>query len=76
MKKKFNTTNCQRNASQSHNEISPDTHQDGHHQEPEKITHTGEDVEKLEITLRTVGENRSCIAFRKAAWRFLKKLKL
>ena len=35
-KKKLNMINSQRNANQNYNELSPDTSQDGHHQEAHK----------------------------------------
>ena len=52
----LNITNHQRNANQNHNEVSPHTGQNGHHQRNLQTINAGEGVEKREPTC-TLGGN-------------------
>ena len=54
--KTLNITNHQRNANQNHNEVSPHTGQNGHHQKNLQRINAGEGVEKREpsCTVRNV----------------------
>ena len=54
----FNITNCQKNANQNRNEISPHTCSSSFYQKRQKIISVGKNGEKRE-PLYTVGENVS-----------------
>ena len=54
--KMLNITNYQRNANQNHNEVSPHTDQNGHHQNVQKQTINAEEgVEKREPSYTASG---------------------
>ena len=68
-------TKHQGNANQNHNEITPHICQNGYYQR-QQITNVGEDVEKREPSCSVGGNVNWCGHYRKAIWRFLKKLRV
>ena len=71
-----NITNYQRHANQNHNEVSPHTGQNGHHQNNLQIINAGEDVEKREPSKCFGGNVSWCIHYGKQYGGSLKKLKI
>ena len=51
----FNLTNYQENTNQNHNEIPPNTCQNGYYRKSQEITNAGEDMEKREPSYMLVG---------------------